>query len=362
MKVRTRSIAGIRRFRGPTLLVTAAAAALMLAAGCSTGSSTASAPIVEQQNVNVAVTPVVDTAGFFIALHDGLFRAQGLNVHFAPALSSNMAIDQMALSQPGSKSELDIVGGGFIPFVEAQHNWDMGQRPTAANPGVLAANLYAFAEGALLTPGSGAIYTLPGSPIRKLADLKGRTVAINVPNNILYLLVAAVLTEHGIAPSDVHFVYTYTLPAMAAALKAGKIDAAVLPEPFASAAEEADGIVPLADLDQGATNQFLTVGFATNKSWAAAHPKTLAAFYTALEKGQEIADTDRAAVEEAMEDLPAPFGVSRQTASLMSVPSYPVGAQATGSVDLPRLQSEVDLMQQFLGFPSFNIKSMQMGG
>ena len=363
MTVKTRSIAGILRFRGPALLV--AAAALALAAGCSSGGSTAAAAPVEQQNLNVAVVPAVDSAGFFIALHDGLFRAEGLNVHFIPAASSQTVIDQMALSKPGSKGELDITGGGYISYVDAQHNWDMGQRPSVSSPGVLAANLYIFAEGALLAPGSGGIYTMPGSRIRTLADLKGKRVAINVPDNTLYLLVAAVLAEHGIAPSDVHFVTKYSFPAMAGALKAGKIDAAVLPEPFASAAEEMDGIVPMTDLDQGPATQFATVGYAVTKTWAAAHPKTLAAFYTALEEGQEIADTNRAEVEKAMEDLPTkpvPFGVSKQTASLMAVPYFPVGTEAVGSVDAARLQSEVDLMQQFLGFPSFNINSMLMGG
>jgi hypothetical protein len=63
-----------------------------------------------------------------------------------------------------------------------------------------------------------------------------------------------------------------------------------------------------------------------------------------------------------MEELPAPFGVSRQTASLMAVPYYPVGAEPVGSVDVARLQSQVDLMGQFLGFPSFSTKSMLMGG
>ena len=133
------------RFRGRTLLV--ATAALVLAAGCSIGGSMAAAPPVEQQDLNVAVTPVVDTAGFFIALDDGLFRAEGLNVHFIPAASSQTAINQLALSKRGSKSELDIIGGGFISYVDAQRNWDAGQRPSAANPGVLAADLYTFPEG-----------------------------------------------------------------------------------------------------------------------------------------------------------------------------------------------------------------------
>src|SRR5215469_1583083 len=348
-----------RRSGGPTLLV--AAAALLLAAGCSSDGSTAGAGPVEQQNLNVAVVPVVDSAGFFIALYDGLFRAKGLNVHFIPAVSSEFVIDQLALSKPGSKSGLDILCGGYPSYVEAQHNWDKGQRPSVSNPTVPAANLYIFAEGALLAPGTGEIYTMPGSRIRALADLRGKTIAINAPDNTLYLQVAAVLADHGISPSDVHFVTSYNFPAMAAALKAGKIDAAVLPEPYASAAEEMDGIVAMADLDQGATTQFATVGYAVTKTWAAAHPKTLAAFYTALEEGQEIADTNRAAVEEAMEDLPAkpvPLGVSKQTASIMTVPYFPVGAERAGSVDAARLQSEVDLMEQFLRFPSFSIKSM----
>lgn len=342
-----------RRSRGLRLLV--AATMLVLAAGCS---SDGSASGVEQQVLNVAAVPVVDSAGFFIALREGLFRAEGLNVHYIPAVSSENTIDQMALSEPGSKTELDIVGGGYPSFVEAQHNWDLGQRPNVSSPGILAANLDIFAEGALLAPGTGAIYTMPGSPIRTLADLKGKTVAINAPDNTLYLLGASVLNEHGISPSDVHFATRYNFPLMARALKAGKVDAAFLPEPFATAAEEMYGIVPIADADQGATAQFATVGYAVTKAWAVAHPKTLAAFETALEKGQEIADTNRAVLEETMEDQktkPVPFGVPKEVASVMAIPHFPIG------VDVTRLQSEVDLMEQFLRFPSFDIKSMVVG-
>ena len=160
-----------RRSRERALLV--AAAALVLAAGCSSYGSTAAAPPVEEQNVNAAVVPVVDSAGFFVAMDDGLFRAEGLNVHFIPAASSETTIDQLALSKPGAKGELDIIGGGYPSFVEAQYNWDRGRRPSVSHRGVLAANLDIFAEGALLAPGTGVIYTMPGSRIKAIADLKG---------------------------------------------------------------------------------------------------------------------------------------------------------------------------------------------
>ena len=98
------------------------------------------------------------------------------------------------------------------------------------------------------------------------------------------------------------------------------------------------------------------------KQWAAKHPRTLAAFYQALEQGQRIADTSRAAVEQVMMDIPAPFNVSKQTAAVLALDSYPVSDGPVGSVDKVRLQRVVDVMRQFIGFPPFGIGSMLMHG
>jgi NitT/TauT family transport system substrate-binding protein len=329
-----------RRVRGIALLVTAAT--LVLAAGCSFGGGAAGAPGVEKPDLNVAVVPALDSAGFFVALYQGLFKAQGLTVDFEPAISSETVIaDQM-------KGQYDITGGNYVSYIQAEQ---AGQ-----------ANLDIFAEGSVMEPGTQGIYVMPGSPIRTLADLKGRTVAVNAPDNILYLLAASVLAEHGISPAEVHFVHKYNLPQMPAELKAGNIDAAVLPEPFASIAEETDGAVPLVDLDQGATTAFPVQGYVTTKQWAQKYPRTLAAFYRALEEGEQIADTNRAAVEQAMEEMPAPLGLTKETAAIMSLDNYPVNSGAVGDVDPVRLQRVVDVMRQFLGFPAFNINSMLMGG
>jgi hypothetical protein len=53
-----------------------------------TGGGNADPPVIEQPNLNVAVVPAVDSAGFFVALHEGLFAAHGLHVTFIPAVSS----------------------------------------------------------------------------------------------------------------------------------------------------------------------------------------------------------------------------------------------------------------------------------
>ncbi|HEV3292635.1 MAG TPA: ABC transporter substrate-binding protein [Streptosporangiaceae bacterium] len=335
-----------RRGRARALLVTATALALALVAGCSSGggaaaSSGGGAAALEKPTLNVAVVPALDSAGFFVALYQGLFKAQGLNVHFIPVTSSETAIaDQVA-------GKYDITAGNYVSYIQAQ------QRGSA--------NLDIFAEGSVMEPGNQGIYTMPNSPIKTLAELKNQTIAINAPKNILYLLAASVLAEHGIAPGLVKFAdvpFTDMVPEM----QSGAVSAAVMPEPFASDAEQADGSVPLVDLNQGATEAFPVAGYVVTKQWAQKNPHTLAAFYKALEEGQQIADTSRAAVETAMENVPAPYGVSDLTASVMALDNYPVSTGPVGSVDRDRLQRVVNVMQQFIGFPSFNINSMLMNG
>jgi NitT/TauT family transport system substrate-binding protein len=317
------------------------------------GSADAAPAVIEQPDLNVAVVPAADSAGFFVALHEGLFAARGLHVTFIPAVSSETVINAQALDEPSDR--IDISCGNYVSYIQAQENYDRGQRPSSVNDAMVAADLDIFAEGSVMEPGTQGLYVLPGSRIITLAGLKGKVIGVNAPGNILYLLAASVLADHGLRVSGVRFAY-YPLPEMAAMLKAGKIAAAVLPEPFATQAGQSMGVSLLADLDQGATAAFPVQGCAVTRQWAAAHPGTLAAFRAAFEQGQEIADTDRSVVEKAMEALPAPIGLSTATAAMMSLDSYPVGA-----IDAVRIQRVADVMRQFLGFPAFDARSM-LGG
>lgn len=279
---------------------------------------------VEQTMLNVAVVPAIDSAGFFVALHEGLFTSEGLTVNYTPAISSDTVINQQVAGQ------YDITGGNYVSYVQ---HVALDHQP-----------LEIIAEGSVMERGSQAIYTMPGSKIRSLDGLSGRMLGINAPGNINYLLAAAVLTQNGVSPRHVRFPkQPIPFPAMAGELAAGKIDAAALPEPFATVAEEQYGAVELADLNQGAMQNFPVLGYVATKSWARAHPRTLRAFLAALEEGQQIADTSRSAVEQAMESLKAPQDgqVPPIVAAVMALNSYPIG------VDKARLQRVPDVMQEF---------------
>jgi NitT/TauT family transport system substrate-binding protein len=254
-----------------------------------------------------------------VALHEGLFRQEGLTIKYTPALSSNTVIDAQV------EGQYDITVGNYVSYVEHvafQHQ-----------------PLEIIAEGSLMQQGSQAIYTLPGSPIKTLAGLKGHVLGTNAPKNINYLLAASVLTEDGISPASVHFTaQPIAFPDLITALAKHQVDAAALPEPFATIAEESLGATELTDLNQGATQDFPILGYVVTKPWAQAHPDTLRAFLTALEEGQRIADTNRGEVERAMEAL---TGTKPIIADVMAFNSYPIG------IDKYRLQRIPDVMFQF---------------
>jgi NitT/TauT family transport system substrate-binding protein len=212
-----------RRIWGRTAACAAALTAVAgLAAGCSSSGGASSvvsstspgsslptqfgAP--EKTTLNVAVVPAMDSAGFFIALHDGLFAKEGLTVNYSPAVSSETAVAQ----QP--KGQLDITGGNYVsPFNEAAVNH---------------APVEVVAEGSIMQQGAQPILTMPDSNIATLGQLKDRVVGVNAPGNIDYLLGVSVLQENGIPPKNVVFPPApIPFPQMAGQLASGQISAAI---------------------------------------------------------------------------------------------------------------------------------------
>jgi NitT/TauT family transport system substrate-binding protein len=354
-------VTGRRRWGRATACAAALTAVAGLAAGCSSSGSSSGGGTTttslasglptsfgpaEKTTLNVAVVPAMDSAGFFIALYDGLFAREGLTINYTPAVSSETAVAQQL------KGQLDITGGNYVSYInEAAVNHEP---------------IEVVAEGSIMQQGAQTIFTMPSSKITTLGQLKGHLVGVNAPGNIDYLLGVSVLSENGINPGSVEFpnatmkAFASTggaipFPQMASDLADGKIAAAIMPEPFASQAEQQYGAVPLADLNQGATSDFPIEGYVVTKQWAAQNPNTLKRFLAALEIGQEISDTDRGAVEQAFEAIKGPQNgqVQPGIASVMALDNYPIGVDAT------RIQRVADVMYQFGVLKSrFNVSSM----
>ena len=96
------------------------------------------------------MVPAADSAGFFVALHEGLFTARGLHVTFIPAVSSATVINAQALDEPNGR--VDISCGNYVSYIQAQQNYDQGKRPSSPSSAVVAADLDIFAEGSVMEP------------------------------------------------------------------------------------------------------------------------------------------------------------------------------------------------------------------
>jgi NitT/TauT family transport system substrate-binding protein len=300
-----------RRALGRVLAAAASAAvALALAACGSSAASSTNTPRLEKPNLTVAVVPATSVAGLYIAEQRGYFAQAGLHVKIVPVASGVNALPNLV--------------NGSVDIDEGQWTSDV------------AAEVRGLAKLHVLAPGNSGgtaleqVVVAPDSPIRTVQQLRGKTIAVNALKGLAVLLTSNVLNSYGVSPSSVHFV-VIPFPAMGPAVAAHRVDAAFITEPFLSAAEEAQGLVPVFDIDQGAAHKFPIAGYVSTTAWAAKYPKTAAAFVRALTRGQRVAATDRTAIEQALEKS---LKISRPTAATMALGTYPL---TMTSVDLQRV-------------------------
>ncbi len=97
---------------------------------------------------------------------------------------------------------------------------------------------------------STSFYVKDNSPIKSVADLKGRIVGINGFYTSGHLWLKTALEKHGLAETDVT-ITPVPFPAMQEALEAGKVDLGMFPQPFAALAEKQAKVRKIFDAKYG---------------------------------------------------------------------------------------------------------------
>jgi sulfonate transport system substrate-binding protein len=152
---------------------------------------------------------------------------------------------------------------------------------------------------ALPSNGAGeAILVKPDSPIRSVADLKGKKIGVTKGSSAHNLTVAA-LERAGVAFSDVTPVYLSPADA-AAAFASDKIDAWTIWDPFFAIAETRHKPrVLTTSKDELAVNTY----FLANKTFANANPQVVLKSVAALEQSARWSDTNRAEVARSLAEV-----------------------------------------------------------
>jgi sulfonate transport system substrate-binding protein len=163
---------------------------------------------------------------------------------------------------PGGPQLLEALNVGAIDFGTA------GEAPPIFAQAAGAPLIYVGFEPP--APKSEAILVPKDSPLKTVAELKGKQVALNKGSNVHYLLVRA-LENAGLSVKDIQPVYLAPADARAA-FEQGSVDAWVIWDPFLAAASAATGARTLSDGEKLVSNhQF----FLAERGFATVNPKLI---------------------------------------------------------------------------------------
>jgi NitT/TauT family transport system substrate-binding protein len=297
-------------------LVVPLATACSLLGGSSDSSSGPSTGPVEHPKLKVAVLQTIDLAPFELAVKNGYFKQEGLDVETVNAPSGQAALDKLI------GGDADVAISSDMPFF------------VAASKGMN--NIRFVADGTATQPNSTVIMAGPNSPVKNVRDLAGKKIGISAPNTATDILTKALMATDGVDYSKVQWVQL-GFPDIVNALARGDIDASgSLPEPFVTQAAKM-GATRIADTGTGPTQDFPLTVYAGLSNFTDANPKTVAAFQRVMKRA--VAECgDRAKIEPLIVQF---AHVEPDVAALLTLPRF------GSTLDASRLQRVPDLLMQF---------------
>lgn len=192
-----------------------------------------------------------------IGMAKGFFKAHNVGIDLISAPSTSTAMQQVA-ARAG-----DIAQGGLTDPIRAI---DQGAKLSI-----------------LILETSVPPYSMWGKPtIKKLSDLKGKTVIVGGAKDITRIYFERMAVPNGLKAGDYDLTYAGTTPARYAALASGAVDAAILypPASFKAPAEGYSNLGELADY----VKDLPFTGYAVHIDWAKQHAADVKGFLKGMDE------------------------------------------------------------------------------
>lgn len=218
--------------------------------------------------VRVAVIPLENSAQAFYAKDMGFFAKEGLDAELVPIQSGS------AVASAVAGNAVDVGFASLIPLALA-HRKNI--------PFVL------IAPGAFWTQSAknDALFVAKNSAIRSAKDLDGKTLTCAGLGTLTEYAARLWIDKNGGDASTVKFV-EMGYSAMPAALAAGRIDAALVNEPYLGAVKS-DGRV-LGYAFDAVGKEYMIGGWFGNAQWAKDHPDLVKRFAAAMRDAADWAN------------------------------------------------------------------------
>ncbi len=249
--------------------------------------------------ITVGALPIVDDVPVYLAQQEGYFRQQGLNVTIKTVAQSTLALPDLL------HGSVDIItGANYVSFFRAQAK------------GII--SLKILADGEDCVTGTHVVLALPHSGITTPAGLAGKTIAVNLLDDVQTMMTDETLKADAINTLP-HYV-AIPFADMPTALARHQVQAIYEVEPYLSGAENTLGANTILDTCTGYNANLPIAGAVTTATWTGQHPDIARAFQRAMAQAAQLADTNRAVVEKAVARF---FHVSPQIAALVKLDEFP---------------------------------------
>jgi NitT/TauT family transport system substrate-binding protein len=218
--------------------------------------------------IRLGASPTGATASGYYGMDQGFYKAVGLDASMQANRNTG------ALAAAVTAGALDVIAGSIVPIAAAYVN---GFDLRCVAPG----QVY---DGG---PPQAPMAVTFGSKITSGKDMAGKTLAVNGLHDLTHLFALAWIEANGGDPSAVKII-EIPFPAMLPAMLDGRIDAAQLVEPFASAAK--GKVTLLSDSMPAIAPRFLVTGFFGKLTWLDANKDTAKKFAAATLKANAWAN------------------------------------------------------------------------
>jgi NitT/TauT family transport system substrate-binding protein len=240
--------------------------AAALVAGCSDPKPDTGGNGLEKESITVASLPLLDAAAVHIALAHKFFEAEGLKVKIEPVAQSIAALPAL------KNGQIDVIAGAnYVTFLQAFQQGTL--------------KLKILADAAAEAPRFMQLLVLPNSPIKQPKDLEGKTVAVNILNNIQSLTLNEILRANNVDPAKVKY-RAVQFPLMDKALANHDVDAVHTGEPFGTVFQQKLGARMVIDGGGAPITGLPVSGYVSTQDFVTKYPKTAAAFQRAIQKAQ----------------------------------------------------------------------------
>jgi len=264
----------------------------------------------------------------FVAEREGFMERQGLSVERVLFhKSSDILVNQDAMLLGLNNGDVDMVRLQFPYLVD-----EVSKGRTFAAVGSLMDN---------------PVYVLVANKdVGSFAELKGKTVALSVANDLITLATRKLMAQHGLNSDDVKIRNILGSEPRFACLKSGECDAAAMSENGAAVAVKGGYHAIGISNDAG---QLLFMLETVQRPWAQTHRDTVVKYLRAISAAMRFIHDPRnreQVVNATMDLLHQPQDRVRETLSYYWDPKYHVLPQR-GEIDLKALRSTIALMGQY---------------